>query len=204
MPSPLHAEHTRMVSNLLTLYRQQTTEDDYQHGLVWYPNAHHIVCEWADHYERSIANVACIVAALSPQCTWERNLIAADDILAGNPVSIGGVLGANIFKAERIRNDRASHTLDYFPHGPKVASFAANLAGDWDFVTVDGHALQAALTDVTSTRTLRWSAYSAVASAYQSAARVTGNQPAHFQAILWHTWKRLNPPVAKRAVRRKW
>ena len=204
MPSPLLVERSRMVTNLLTLYRQQVTPDDYQLGLAWYPNAHRIVCEWADHYERSIANVASIVAALSPQCSWERNLIAADDVLAGNPVSIGGVLGANIAKAERIYHDRASDITTYFPHGPKVASFAANLAGDWHFVTVDGHALQAALADVTSTRTLRWSAYAAIAGAYQSAAWSVGIQPAHFQAILWHTWKRLNPPVVKRAVRRRW
>ena len=199
MPSPLHDSVGLMSANLDYLYRL-SSEEDKRLGKAWYPAAHRIIIDWAETYERSIANVACIVAALSPQCEWTRNLIIADDILAGRQPSVGGALGANVRKAESIRDVRASDITLFFPHGPKVASFAANLAGDWSFVTVDSHAYQAAIDDCTVSFCLKLSAYTAIATAYTIAARRNRTLPAHFQAVLWHTWKRLYPAARKRSL----
>lgn len=201
--SPLRSELPRMVSNLVTLYTEQSLRSDRMMGLEWYPTAHQIVCEWSSAYERSIANVACVIASISPQCDWPRNLIIADETLQGHNVpSIGGALPANLRKAQRVRDERLSSLLDVFPGGPKVNSFSTNLAGDYSVVTVDAHALQAALNDVTSTRTLKWAAYAVVSSAYVQAAQRLGIQPAHLQAIVWVTWKRLNPAASKRNAKR--
>jgi len=202
--SPLTAEIPRMTSNLRQLYRRHATVADRDTGLMWYPKAHRIVCDWAHTYDRSITNVACVIAAVSPQIDWPRNLIVADDILAGRSPSVGGCLPANVCKAERVRDERVSTLLDIFPHGPKVNHFARNLAGDFSVVTVDSHGLQAALDDVLSIRTLRWSAYTAVASAYIRAAAQLALQPADLQAIIWVTWKRLHPTAQKRQSRRVW
>src|SRR5206468_38808 len=91
-----------------------------------------------------------------------------------------------------------------FPFGPKVNSFARNLSGDDTVVTVDTHAMQAALNDVKSTYTLKWGPYNIFARCYVDAAKRIGRAPAEFQAILWFTWKRLHPPASKRAARQQW
>lgn len=201
--SPLRAELPRMVSNLVTLYDSHALRSDRLVGREWYPTAHQIVCEWAHTYERSIANVSCVIASISPQCDWPRNLIIADETLQGhNAPSIGGALPANLRKAQRVRDERLSTLIDVFPGGPKVNSFAANLAGDYSIVTVDAHALQAALDDVTSVRTLKWAAYAVVSAAYVQAAKRLQLQPAELQAIVWVTWKRLHPRADKNRIKR--
>ena len=192
-----------LTNNLVELYAERS-ELDTSLGTAWYPAAHRIVCEWADHYSFSIATVACVIAALSPQVEWSRNLIVADDLLAGRYPSIGGILGKNIEKAKDVIARRASNLLTIFPQGPKVNSFAANLAGDFNLVTVDAHAMQAALADVQATYTLKWAPYAVFARCYQNAAAIVGIEPAVFQAIIWHIWKRRYPQGAKQKLRQQW
>lgn len=190
-------------SNLLTLYQERTLQDTLD-GLRWYPDANYIVREWAVTYGLSVETVACIVAAISPQCSWDRNLIIADDILNRRPASVGGALHANLAKAECIRNDRAKIMLPYFPHGPKVNTFAANLAGNYTIATVDTHGLQAALNDVQATYTLRWTPYQVFSQCYVNVAHTVGLLPAYFQAIIWHVWKRRYPWERKQQLRKQW
>lgn len=193
-----------MRHNILAVYRQSTREDITQ-GLTWYPRAHAIITEWAGTFERSIANVACVVAALSPQCAWNRNIIIAADILAGNPPSIGGAIHSFVRIAERIRDDRATQLDGYFKVACKVRSFAANLAGNLDVVTVDTHGAQiAAGSPRANLRVDRWRRYEPVASAYVDAAHYAGIRPSELQAITWLTWKRLYPQGKKIALRRQW
>ncbi len=203
MASRYHSRINEMARNLVLLWETERTEADTVNGLAWYPNAHRIVREWSEHYGYSIATVASVIAAVSPQCPWTRNLIIADDILACNTPSIGA-LKVNVSKAEAIRNGRLSDTLTVFKSAPKVASFSRNLAGDYSLVTVDTHALQAALCDVEVVLGLKWNTYEAFASAYVHASKVVGIEPAMFQAVIWHTWKRMYPPAAKRARRQQW
>jgi hypothetical protein len=193
-----------MMTNIAAVF-QQSTEDEKQRGSDWYPLAHGIVVEWADTFGRSIANVACVVAALSPQVEWSRNLIIADDVLHGHKPSIGSYIRSNLVKAERIRDDNATDTAEYFAQGCKVRSFAANLAGNFDVVTVDTHAGQIAANDPTANvRVDTWKRYEPVASAYVDAADRLHVLPSTLQAVTWLTWKRLYPPQRKRDVRRKW
>lgn len=202
--SPLASRIPEMTVNVLSVYHDATLAER-KAGLDWYPNAHDVVLQWAGYYGRSIANVACVVAALSPQVSWERNLIIADDVLKGDNPSIGGVLHVNLRKAEHVRDERISNLLTVFPGGPKVNSFAANLAGDYSgAVTIDAHAAQAALADVLFTKDLPWAPYACIAAAYFEAARQLGIMPAHLQAIVWLAWKRMYSPETKRDIRRKW
>ena len=189
--------------NLLSLYSVASAVD-IADGLAWYPKAHTIVLEWSEHYGYPIACVASVIAAISPQCEWTRNLIIAEDVLDGRPQSVGGALHVNVKKARRIRSARATDITAYFPYGPKVASFAVNLAGDYSHATIDTHAMQAALNDVLARYTLKIQPYQCFADCYARAADSVGLEPAHFQAILWHTWKRLHPRVSKIAARKQW
>ena len=203
MKSRFHPRITEMSRNLRHLYKRETTPADIALGSAWYDSAHTIMREWSQTYGYSIATCAAVTAALSPQCDWNRNLIIADDILAGRVPSIGA-LRSNVSKAEALRNARESDTRTVFKSGPKVYNFSRNIAGDYSAVTVDTHALQAALCDVEVTLGLKETAYDAFASAYVRAAESLGLEPAIFQAIIWHTWKRMYPPAVKRSRRRQW
>lgn len=204
--SPLEAHRETFTRNLLAVYANapQAARVD---GARWYPDARRIVREWSETYALPLATVACVTAAISPQCEWSRNLIIADDVLASRAVSVGGALPVNVTKARAILQDAPTSTLAmlrYFPSGPKVNSFAANLAGDDVLVTVDTHALQAAFGDVTVTRTLKWPAYTVLAECYASAALRVGLAGPTFQAIVWHAWKLAHPRVSKLQARRRW
>lgn len=189
----------QMVNNIATVF-EQSFESEREDGRLWYPRAHKIVCDWAETFERSIANVACVVAALSPQCEWERNLIIADDILRGDQPSIGGAIHSFVRIAERVRDDRAWGLRPYFKQGCKVQSFAANLAGNYDIVTVDTHACEIAVGSLDGrVRVDKWQTYGPVALAYVDAAHALDCdlKPAELQAITWLTWKRLHPRTEK-------
>ena len=213
MPCQFESRRTELCDNLRKLY-VSAMPSDVSLGCAWYPAAQRIVRQWSEHYELSLTTVACVISALSPQCSWERNLIIADDILARRPPSIGGALHACIRKAEILRDDTplgvyslfAFHRMRrVFPCGPKVANFAENLVGNMhEYVTVDTHGCQAVLNNPLSTVTLKWTPYRIFADCYTSVARDVGHSPAEFQAIIWHTWKRLYPRVWKQQHRRQW
>ncbi len=207
MPCQFTRRIPEMEQNLLRLWRDRT-DADHISGTEWYPKARKIVTEWTSHYGYSLDTVACVIAAISPQCDWERNLIIADDVLAGAPPSIGGIR-ANVDKAVALRNEWqgddsiSSRMLRRFPGGPKVNSFAHNLAGYDNVVTIDTHAMQAALNDPLARYTLKWLPYTEFAKAYVSVAIMLDVPPATFQAIIWCAWKRLYPAVNKRQLIRE-
>jgi hypothetical protein len=200
-----------IIRNLLKLYRQADSAD-VSAGIEWYPKVQAIIREWASHYRYSVDTAACVTAALSPQLEWNRNLVIADDVLAGRAPSIGGVLHSNLRKAEQLRDsdwktDR--HTigvrmLEVFPGGPKVNSFAHNLAGDSGLVTIDSHAVQAALNDPLFKAGIPWTPYRIFAECYAVAAHKVERLPAEFQAICWLAWKRKHPTAEKRVSRVQW
>lgn len=208
--SPFEYRRQELCDNLVLAYAH-TSETARVNGLAWYPNARRIVRQWACADNLSVSVVACIVAALSPQIDWSRNLIAARALLDGQPPV--GPIQSNILKAHRLllsarergRNYRAFDDMfRLFPYGPKVNSFARNLAGDDVFVTVDTHAIQAALNDVHSTVTLKWTSYRIFAECYALAAKHVNLPPATFQSVIWHYWKERYPVEAKKVIRRKW
>lgn len=195
---------TEMGRNLRHLWATETTDADKALGLPWYDDAHKIMREWSSAYGYSIATCAAVTAALSPQCNWQRNLIVADDILAGRSASVGGPLHSNIAKAVALRDARESDTRTVFKSGPKVRNFSLNLAGDYSHVTVDTHATQAALCDVLATVHLTAVVYDCFATSYKLAAESLSVEPALFQAVIWHTWKRMYPPIVKIQRRTQW
>jgi hypothetical protein len=203
MRNQYHARIPEMTRNLRHLWKRETTSADVALGSAWYDSAHTIMREWADSYNFSIATCANVTAALSPQCNWNRNLIIADDVLARRSPSIGA-LRENVRKAIALRDNPGFDTRAVFKSGPKVYNFSRNLAGDYTAVTVDTHALQAALGDVEVVLSLKQAAYDAFAIAYQQTAESLALEPAIFQAIIWHTWKRLYPRTVKMHRRQQW
>lgn len=198
--SPLEALYPLFVANLVKLYRS-TSPATRETGRAWYPNARRIVRDLAATHARPETQVADVIAALSPQCEWTRNVVAAENLLAGNTVAVVGPYRANILKAQRILHSGAD-IATVFPKGPKVNCFASNLAGDDWLVTVDTHAAQAARNCPTWFPGLSMAPYQVIAQAYQRAATRCGETPAAFQAIIWLEWKARYPRERKRQLQR--
>lgn len=200
--SPLEKRYGLMVANLVRLYRQ-STETERSAGKAWYSVARQIVRDWSATYSLPVETVANVVAAISPQCDWNRNLIIADDVLAERPASVGGALHRNLAKARALRAGTLPDMATAFPGGPKVNAFALNLAGDDTIVTVDVHAAQAALNNPRWAGSITFAKYAVFARAYIVAAHHCGLMPATFQAVIWHAWKARYSPEDKRARMRE-
>ena len=190
-----------MRANVLELYAEATDAECYA-GRAWYPDARAIIRAWSLHYATPANVIANVLAVCSPQMSWERNLIVADDIIAGMPPSIG-MLQANRLKAESIRDASFGGDLaQRVPYGLKVQSFAANLKGYVNVVTIDTHAIQAALGNPTVSCGLKPRAYAEFARVYLAGAFETDELPCAFQAIVWLVWRRLYAPASKRSILR--
>ncbi len=186
-----HLRPHRLRHHIARTYRHRTARDTRQ-GTHWYPAARRLVSRWAARYRLPRQTVANVIAAISPQCNWTDNKRLARAILDGqDPASLGGALRLNLRKARAIRDARARDIRLYFPKGPKVQAFAANLAGDDHALTIDRHATSAAhgrpcYDSITSKQ------YTIIAQAYRDVARALGLPPARLQAVIWITWRRLH------------
>lgn len=190
-----------MVANILRTYNR-ALPGDVATGLEWYPEANRIMREWSHSTGRSVANVAAVTAALSPQLRWERNLILADDLIHGREPSINGVIRTNWDKASALYTWQLEDTRFVFKQGPKVHNFSHNLEGDYSYVTVDTHAAEIAAGMPLAGMSVGTEArYNKVVQAYRAAGQESGLSPAMIQAVTWVTWKRMYPH--KQSERRK-
>lgn len=190
----------KIVSQLLKLYSNSTLEDR-EKGSQWYPQARRIITALSLEYGINERTIAAMVAVMSPQISWEQNIRVVKDILNRYPPSVG--FKANQRKAQRILSDSATELDGYMKDASKVRAFFANLCGDYGVVTLDGHAIQAALDDITIVKGLKKAANFTLQSYYIQAASQVDEVPATFQASIWVTWKRLNPTATKRRLNRK-
>ena len=175
-----------LTARILRLY-DATDETTRTLGLAWYADANAECVKLAEEFGIRVAQAIGIVAALSPNMRWERNIIAAEEFLRG---SRSITYPANVAKAERILAD--NDPLDVLG-GNKVRSFYVNIlsSGNDESVTVDGHAFNAALgirqpiakAIVTDRR------YRIIAKAYRNAATKRGITPPAMQAIVWLAWR---------------
>jgi len=176
------------------------TDADKREGLAWYPLAVSGARKWSEGLGIDARTIACVIAAISPQCDWTSNLRIALEVLAGQTIVTGGALRRNVEIARRVLADGAVSLDGYFANGPKVSAFSRNLMGDSDAVTVDTHAVQAVLNNPTYARGVKPAQYPIVADAYRTVARELGYRPCDFQAVIWCAWKRRHTTVAKRAA----
>jgi hypothetical protein len=175
------------VANLETVLAL-ATDDDWSAGLVWYQTAHAEACKLSHAYGVTVRQAAGIIAALSPQTSWEENLRIADLLCAER---------ANVHTADAQR--KALAILDGADPitvlgGRKVRSFYANILAPFHAgpVTIDRHAA-AILAGITTPewntaheKVLERKHYYRIATGiYRHAARQYGILPQQIQAIAW-------------------
>ena len=192
--------------NILAVFFQ-ASETELQEGKAWYANAFEVAKAISMRYDLpgGIDTVAAVIAALSPNNRWERNVRDAESLI--RVYTMGGELDAlkvssysqNKEKAVRILKGEAP--LDVLG-GNKVRAFYHCIANHSDLsVCIDGHAFSIwSGQRVTTTKTPKISdkLYAKISEDYRIAAtvinQVTGAcyTARQIQAITWVVWRNLH------------
>lgn len=157
-------------------------------GARWYDEAGTLAASLS-HGDWSPLHVAVAIAHLSPRTSWERNVAGTVAMVTregdgDDEARRLGCIGAHVDRVVRMMEHFYDNPLDSFgPGARKTRSFAENIHGDREAVTVDVWACRVA--DLDETLLSRKGAYDAVAHAYRLAARRRGVDPATMQATTW-------------------
>lgn len=193
---------TQHVRNILKVYRM-ATPDDTLNGVEWYARANraaHSIATATGIHERTVIGV---MAALSPNNRWERNVIDAHNTCSafakGMAYDTFKVSTYNSMKKKAwsiLKDGLTEHDeiLDRL-NGQKIRSFYSNIAG-LDEVTIDGHAYNIAIYKrqrLTSDDTnIGVKLYRELQAAYVRAAKRVGVKPHVLQAVTWTVWRRIH------------
>mgnify|MGYP003644699816 CR=1 FL=1 len=195
------------VRNINKIFKLATPEE-MRDGVVWYTNAQSTAKRIAIMHDMPLRIVVGVMAALSPNNRWERNIENTGTLIAayldGDSIESFKVSCYNAMKA------KAWRMMDTMPatdeevltilNGQKIKSFFSNIMG-YDTCTVDGHALNIARAErnvLTSDKTnIGKKLYAELQDAYRRAAKkatVKGRPLKAFemQAITWVVWKRIH------------
>ncbi len=191
-------DHERMIYNITSVYRDADATQ-YNEGLVWYDDAQKAAYLIALKYDVPVYIVAAVIAALSPNNKWSRNVTNADALI-GAFIRGDGMLSVKVSTYNKMKQ-KAWDILTARPNydgaktmlkGQKITSFFMDIMGEFN-VTIDGHARNIAygervgLTDDRTNIGVR--EYRALQAAYEEAARRVGLMPYQLQAITWRVWR---------------
>lgn len=167
------------VRRILTAYSEATAQA-MAAGAVWYPNARELAYELAGE----VVQGAGVIAALSPQVQWDRNVALARDAFNDH---FHGQVGDAIRKARRIMQYCDPDTV--LPRGKKTWHFYHSIVNPatTEHVTVDRHACAIAegLPKRTDPGVIGVVRYRTVMAAYLDAARHIGRPVSEVQAVTW-------------------
>lgn len=190
------------VKNILKVYGQATPAE-IQHGIGWYQEAMDTCIRMADRHELPLRVVVGVLAALSPNNKWVRNVQDTNNMLTAylNGDDVDSVTPCTYKKMR----DKAWSILEAVPeddqhviqilNGQKIVSFFSNIMGH-DTCTVDGHArniyygkrhsLTSSLTNIGKRE------YAMIQDAYNVAAHKVELKAYEMQAVTWLAWRRMH------------
>jgi len=194
------------IENILSVYDMATPEE-IREGVVWYATA------LAECKRISIDNgiplntVVGVVAALSPNNKWTRNIVNARDMVEAyvNGDSIESFKVSTYTKMKEkawsILDCGTASDLEIVEilKGQKIISFFENIMG-YDGCTIDGHARNIAYNErigLTGSLYIGKKEYKSLQEEYVKAAsqRTTNGRPLkafEMQAVTWVAWRRIH------------
>jgi hypothetical protein len=155
----------------------KATPHEIEAGARWYDEAQKLAIELSTEYDYSVEQIASALAAFSPRLFWSANVAAIEQPLA-NGTRKPGVLTRSFNNAKRALVDGFSAV-----RAQKSSSFAHNIAGDDETVTLDVWACRVAGIDEKLLN--RVGVYATLAYAYRLAARKRAVSPSTMQATTW-------------------
>ena len=190
--------HDHMVHNIMACYRAADSVQ-VNEGLLWYSDAKQAAHDIAVKHNVAVYIVVAVIAALSPNNKWSRNVTNADALIGAfvNGDGIDAVRVSTYNKMKQKAWDILAARPDYdgakrMLKGQKITSFFMDIMGEFN-VTIDGHARNIAygervgLTDDRTNIGVR--EYRALQAAYEEAARRVCLMPYQLQAITWRVWR---------------
>ncbi len=196
--------------NILGIWHLATSEEKLA-GAEWYSTAHVEACRLAQTYNVPLVVSVGVIAALSPNNRWERNLADAQNLIEaymrGDDVTNVKVCTYHAMRAKAWAILNLGHQAIYNEvvialHGRKITSFFENIMGEdgWGAgearCTIDGHARNIAygerLTLTGGKFTIGKREYAALQELYREAAREVGVPAYVMQAVTWVTWRRMH------------
>ena len=191
--------------NILTIFNLATPEE-IEHGITWYATAHCECLSISEDLDIPLNVVVGVVAALSPNNKWDRNIVNARDLCTAyvDGASMESVKVSTYGKMK----EKAWSILESMPsydetvkilNGQKIVCFFQNIMGE-NTCTVDGHAYNiyhASRQSLTGSISIGKIEYHLIQDAYRSAGnsvQVHGRELMAYemQAITWVTWRRIH------------
>jgi hypothetical protein len=189
--------------NILAVFFKATDLETIN-GANWYSAANRAAQIMATRYNVTLETAVGIIAALSPNNAWERNLADADSMLRA--YSIGGSDAAysikvSTYPANKVKALAILSGVDCLQvlRGLKVRAFYDCIVGG-DSVCVDGHAYSiwtGGYIPTTKTPKLTPKLYEGISADYRLAAATINSilqaeySAAQIQAITWLAWRRI-------------
>ena len=193
--------HKIAVKNIKAMFKA-SSQTQIDAGMAWYQNAQDQAQAIAIKHDMPVYIVVAVIAALSPNNKWARNLQNADDLIAG--FIAGDAIETIKVSTYHKMKQKAWSILQDIPdydmaktmlNGQKITSFFMDIMGEFN-VTIDGHARNIAYNErvgLTDDRTnIGVREYRALQEAYYDAARDLDLMPYQLQAITWTTWRELH------------
>lgn len=200
--------------NILRVY-DQSSHEEIMAGINWYSLARQQCQQLADTYGLPLDTVVCVVAALSPNNRWTRNIRDAELLIqtyqSGLPIDNAKVCtyramrqkawnilastGNQLSDRPRVVDRSSTPRVLAKLKGQKITNFAECILGE-DTCVIDGHAYNIAhgkrlgLTD--GSITLGKRLYGELQHRYRRAASLRGLLTFEMQAITWTTWRRIH------------
>jgi hypothetical protein len=189
--------------NILAVFFN-ATDLERLNGAQWYLVANQAAAVLANRYQVPLSAAAGVIAALSPNNRWDRNLIDADFLIRA--YSTGGLELANTIKVATYNNNKTkalsilngAEPLDILG-GLKVRAFYGCIIGQ-NNVCIDGHAYAiwcGHYIPTTKTPKITPKVYGLIVADYQLATDKINlilsadYIPAQIQAITWLAWRRM-------------
>jgi hypothetical protein len=193
-------ENNEITINLLLWYSAAQFED-YRAGMKWYKEAQAFTQYLSSTYGLDAYLCAVVVAILSPNNKWARNMIDAEALIKAF-VSLGpeAALAVKVctYNANKTKAVRAlTGEIELSASSPKTHAFAMNVGlNSPDHITVDKHHLRACLTKpedgiVDCVESCTAAQYRRVEAITAKVAHDLGLKGYEFQAIVWVTIKRI-------------
>lgn len=153
-------------------------------GGAWYANAKALAIDLAYQHDTTLEVTASVLSAFSPRTRWAENVAYAQSFLATGKAK---TLGAHVVKAQRALTDG----LDVFhpKTGLKTWSFARNIMGDLEPVTIDGWMVKASKHQLPPSKKLALGAYNRIADSVVELANHYHIDNANMQAVLWVAYR---------------
>jgi len=175
-----------MIENLLAFYAKALPTERAQ--ARWYHTAHDECKSVAYELGVPFKHFVFAVAALSPGCYWERNILGVEQLVTEGDTGYG-------YRRNRAKALECLAGNLQALRGPKVTRFAANILDPdqhaYD-VVVDMWAWRAwEGVVIGEAKSLTPKQYEAIAEGYVSAAKQVGLTPSAFQAVVWTVTRRL-------------